>query len=182
MTNNGMPETDDDLESVLNYKLKIEFDKLVEVLKQCRRCTRQNITDISLLNGVLNGIRGDCDSVKNQVQDCMMDLEKNSLTINRYNLKIMEIESMAKKGFGDIEKRDKLREQEMKQMVQAEINNSIGKLDEKMMLFLKRLEGVETIAENTVKHVEEKDKTDKEMESKLNKLSMTTTKDIDTLK
>ncbi len=68
--------TDSDLEGVLDYKLKIDFSKLVDVLKECRSRAQENAGDIAALRASLELVREEKENVQSQMLECTTTVDR----------------------------------------------------------------------------------------------------------
>ena len=175
-------DIDADLDNVLDYKLKIDFTRLSSALKESRKVGRDNTKDVSALNTALNTLREEKDAIESRLQECVENVEKNSLSISRLNMKILELENMINKSVNDINAKNKETEEAIRSMVDERLNNSVGTMEKKFEGVTDRMDKVEQSTDTLMKKIEEKMAADVVLENKIEDLEFAVNKNIDTVK
>lgn len=181
MADNNVTDLESDLDDVLNYKLKIDFSKLVSILRECRRSLNDNAREISSLNAVINSMREDKEEMRNLIQDCVADVQQNSMSMTRFNEKIIDLETGLKKDLSELDKRSKSKEEEFKQIMNETLNKTVKKTEDKMENVLIQMKKLEESSEELVRKVDDKIVANNELENKIEALQGSFYEEIGTL-
>ena len=143
---------------------------------------RDHTADIEALKSALNALRVEKDALQNRLQECVEDVEKNTLSMNRFNLKLIDLENMIKDGFEAIDAKNKENEITMKEMIDEKLKEGINKMEEKLSSVLDRIEKMESNDDEMQKKLEERTKVDEELEAKIDEEKISVVKEIESLR
>ena len=128
----GNKEDYSDMENILRYRMTIDFSSLISILKECKEDIKNNTKDISDIKTAINSIREDKESGQNQLQEFAVEINKTSLSISKYNDKIMSMDAQIVECLANGKENLDLRQTEIEKKMKEKLDLAINEINTKL--------------------------------------------------